>query len=216
MLPFFDAGQEAHGVIAIGQVATGYVAIGQMATGVIAVGQLARGVFVVGQLAVGCCGVGMVGLGVFWMAALMGLGGRGKGIVLPLVPSLEPPRNFPATTLSSAVWHGQGAGWLAVLLRLEADGSVALYEQSQRLGAKLSCRVLGRARSACMASTACYAVAHVRRVGNLLVCDRLMNVPGRSTDRPHFWLWTVLGFVALIAVAIAVWEIALWPLIMAL
>lgn len=216
MLPLFDVGQEAHGVIAIGQIATGYVAIGQMATGVVAIGQLARGVFVLGQLAIGCYAVGMGGLGVFGLAALLGIAGRGKGIVLPLVPSLEPPRVFPPNTTSAAVWHGQGAGWLAVVLRVEPDGTLGLYEQGQRLGAKISCGLLGSAHTACQPHGTCNALAHVQRMGAHLVCNRLMDIPISASQRPHFWPLTLLRFLALIIVAVAVWEIALWPLIIAL
>ena len=88
-MKLLDAGQHAEGVIAIGQFATGFIAIGQVATGVIAVGQVARGVFCLGMLSCGLWSIGMVSLGLVWSGAMVGAGGRGKGLLLlELVPRL--------------------------------------------------------------------------------------------------------------------------------
>ncbi|NOY26516.1 MAG: hypothetical protein GXP62_11640 [Oligoflexia bacterium] len=102
-MKIIDVQQEATGFIAIGQVATGFLALGQMATGVIAIGQVARGVFVVGQVGIGLVSVGMGSAGLFWSAAMFGVGGRGLVIVLPLLPSgrkmLDPPQTVAAAAL---------------------------------------------------------------------------------------------------------------------
>lgn len=85
MLRWFDVGEEAQGVIAIGARATGVIAIGQLATGVIAIGQVARGVFCVGQLAAGMVVLGQLSFGVTFNAAMLGVGGTSPGwFVLPL------------------------------------------------------------------------------------------------------------------------------------
>lgn len=81
----FDAGLEAHGVIAVGQIATGVIAIGQFATGVIAIGQVARGVIALGQLAVGIAGAGQIGAGVLYGAGMVGIGAFAGGFI-PLGP----------------------------------------------------------------------------------------------------------------------------------
>lgn len=73
-------------MLAFGQMATGVVAVGQLARGVIAVGQLAVGVFVVGQ--------GVVALG--WGLGMVGVAGRGKGIVLRMLPKYRRDRGAPA------------------------------------------------------------------------------------------------------------------------
>lgn len=87
MAPLFQAGQHAHGIIAVGQVATGVIAIGQMATGVIAVGQVARGVVAIGQVALGIVAIGMGSVGLVYAGGLVGVGGRaGFGFILPLMP----------------------------------------------------------------------------------------------------------------------------------
>ena len=97
-MKFFDVGENAYGVIAIGaqatgffalgQIANGYIlAIGQSAFGFIAIGQLARGVFVVGQLAIGIFTVGQLAVGVHTCMAQMGIAGRkAAGLVYAIWP----------------------------------------------------------------------------------------------------------------------------------
>jgi hypothetical protein len=68
---WFDAGQFAEGVIAIGQGARGVIAIGQGASGVIAVGQLSRGFIAVGQLALGVLAFGQLAVGLVWAGGMV-------------------------------------------------------------------------------------------------------------------------------------------------
>lgn len=107
-------------MFAVGQESQGVFALGQSATGVIAVGQLARGVIVVGQGAVGIVAVGQGALGVLYAVAMLGVGARGFGGVLQLVPkpknepTIEPP---PETPLDALRLAGEGSGWVKVTLR---------------------------------------------------------------------------------------------------
>jgi hypothetical protein len=99
---------EQPGIFAIGQEAKGIFALGQMATGVVAVGQLARGVFVLGQLAIGVVAVGQGAVALGWGGGMIGVVGRGFGIVLKLLPRYrrdggKPP--FP------------GEGWIEANVR---------------------------------------------------------------------------------------------------
>lgn len=120
-------GQHAEGVIAIGQEATGILAIGQFATGFVAIGQVARGVFALGQLALGVFAVGQLGLGLTFCLAMVGAGGRAKGIVLPLVP--VPPRRKKMPPLADlAAVRSAGSGW--VRARLERGGGTTIVAVS--------------------------------------------------------------------------------------
>ena len=166
----------------------GFIAIGQLAWGFIAIGQMARGVFVLGQLAVGvagagqciCCiwGVGQVGMGVAWFSGMIGVAGRGFGGVLRMVPGLDPPRlEPPAVSYGEAVAVGGGH----VRLQVVEDGyGPALADGGMVLPVKLTPAVAGalQANSARVPEV----FAHLRREGQHVVCDELVEVPGlRST-----------------------------------
>ena len=203
---FFDAGDHAVGFIAVGQQATGFFAFGQVATGVIAIGQLARGGFVVGQLAVGLVGWGQAGIGVFHAAGMVGVGGRrGLGLVLPLVPSLGRPRVLPAPTELTAV-HAGTEGWVDVSLGRDALG-LGLFLGPQRLGIKLDRRLQSRADTL-TAEGPQRVLAHVKPIGSVLVCERLVYEPPRPFQKKGFWsiaalqgaMLLVLGVVYVAAV----------------
>jgi hypothetical protein len=197
---FFDAGDNAVGIIAVGQQATGVLAFGQMATGVIAVGQLARGGFVVGQLAFGLVGWGQVGAGMFHAVGMVGVGGRrGLGGVLPLVPTLGRPRILPEPTPFAAVASG-AEGWIEIQLAEDALG-LGLYQGGQRLPIKLDRRLQARAR-VIMAEGSRRVLAHTRRVGPLLVCERIAREPLRPPERKGFWGIASVQLVALLVLGI--------------
>lgn len=112
----FAVGPQAEGVIAIGQEATGVFAFGQFATGFVAVGQVARGFIAVGQLALGVFVVGQLALGLSFCMAMLGAGGRSRGIVLPLVP--VPPRKKKLPELRDlAHVRNKGSAWVQGSLR---------------------------------------------------------------------------------------------------
>ena len=125
MARIFDAGQHAHGFIAIGQSATGFIAIGQTALGVIAIGQLARGALAIGQAAFGIVSIGMVSGGLLGTVAIAGVAGRkGAGFVLELLPKLTRQRTLPTTTSAHAVWTSGEAGWVRATLVRDPNGNV--------------------------------------------------------------------------------------------
>lgn len=205
----FSVGDEP-GLFAFGQFATGVIAVGQVATGVIAIGQVARGVVAVGQLGIGLWGAGQVGVGLFGAAGI-GIGGRGKGLVLPLVPTVEPPYEFPPCKTFEEVKAGFGDGWVSLKLKQLAGGQIGLGTDAEVLPLKLACQLVMKARSEVMRFGEAPVVAHVRRMGDVLVCDRLMHVPTAMTTRPGFWVGLVFRMAVLIAIAVAVWTVALLP-----
>lgn len=180
---FFDAGDHATGFIAVGQHATGVIAFGQMATGVIAVGQVARGGIAIGQVAVGLIGWGQVGVGVFHAAGMVGVGGRGFGIVLPLVPSIGRPRVLPEATSYGAIEAG-GEGWIEADLGQD-QGGLGLYQSGQRLPVKLDRRLQSRGYEI-VAEGPRRVRAFTRRIGNVMVCERIAHEPPRPYQKKSF------------------------------
>jgi hypothetical protein len=179
------------GLFAFGQFATGVIAIGQVATGVVAIGQVARGVVAVGQLGIGLFAAGQVCVGLFGAAGI-GVGGRGKGLVLPLVPTIEPPYDFPPCTTFDNVKAGFGDGWIEAKLQQIDGGHIGLGAETGLLPLKLACQLVMKARSELMRFGDAPVVAHIRRMGDVLVCDRLMHVPTAMTTRPGFWIGLAL------------------------
>lgn len=111
-IKWFDVGEQAVGVIALGQFATGVLAIGQVATGVVAVGQLARGVFVLGQLGYGAAVVAQLGASVGIVGGMLGVGARRWfGWTVGLIPSSRP---HPEPSQHWSVWRAAGLVALAV------------------------------------------------------------------------------------------------------
>ena len=88
-MKFFDAGENAVAIIAVGVSPTGVIAIGALPLGFFALGQGARGVFVLGQLAIGLVSVGQVSLGILYSIGQLSFGARGFGqLFLPLFPKI--------------------------------------------------------------------------------------------------------------------------------
>ena len=184
-MKFFDVGAHAVGVIAIGQQATGFFAFGQFATGVIAIGQVARGGIAIGQLAFGFIGWGQVGAGMFHAVGMVGVGGRGLGPVLRLVPLIGRPRVLPPTTTLDAVAAGS-AGWI------EADVEKDLRLYQTHGGSVLPIKLDRRLQTGVQEITALgrhRVLAHTQRVAlgaaarePLLVCDRIAYEPRGPTN----------------------------------
>jgi hypothetical protein len=199
-MKFFDVGQHASGFIAIGQEATGFFALGQVATGVIAVGQLARGGFVVGQLAFGLVGWGQCGIGVYHAAGMVGVGGRrGIGLVVPLVPSIGRPRVLPPATPLEAVDAGDG-GWVEVEVGRDGEG-IGLFRSAQRLPIKIDRRLQKRALEI-TADGPRRVLAYTRRIGPVLVCDRIAHEPPRPYQKKGFAAIAAVQIVALLVLGV--------------
>jgi len=206
---FLDVGQEATGVIAIGQVATGVIAIGQMATGVIAIGQVARGGLAIGMGAFGLVTLGMVSVGVI-SASGLGVGGSGRGLVVRLVPRLQPRRRLPPVTTEAAFEaRTVSDGWVLLSARRDGGG-VRLYEGERPLPIKLASALLPAAL-AYATSGGREALAHVTRVGDGLVCGRLMEVPASQLRSAGFWIWLIFGFMGLLVLSALFWMFVAVP-----
>jgi len=209
-MKLFDAGQHATGFIAVGQEATGFFALGQIATGVIAIGQVARGGIAIGQVAFGLVGWGQGGLGVFHAVGMLGAGGRGLGVVVRLVPSLGRPREMPPVTPLAAVAAGHD-GWLDA----ELAPDLALSQAGARLPVKLDRRLQTRARALAAAGPH-RVLAHTRRIGPTLVCDRLAYEPPRPWHKPSFRIIAALQLAGLLVLGTAYAAVVGYPLITAL
>ncbi|MFO0586082.1 MAG: hypothetical protein U0441_01020 [Polyangiaceae bacterium] len=203
---FFSSGAHATGFIALGQEASGVIAIGQMATGVIAIGQMARGVIAIGQLGVGLVGWGQGGVGVFHAAGMIGVGGRrGIGGVAQLVPTIGRPRVPPQATTPQFVQAGT-PGWLELTLAAE-QGNLALFENNNRAPIKLDRRTLAGALRI-TAEGPQRVWAYTRRIGNTLVCERIVHVPLRNYQTKSFLPIAIVQILFLFVLGAAYWPIA--------
>ena len=190
----------------------GFIAIAQEAWGVIAIGQIARGFFVLGQLAVGVVGagqgafvvfgVGQVGAGVMGFSGMMGVAGRGFGLVLRLLPGFDLPRIPPKTVPLGEIHAGRQQG--AVRLQVLGEGvNVRLGLNGQALPIKLTPKAAG-ALGVTDRKTVPEIYAVLRREGRVLVCDRLIEVVGaRKTFR--FDAFFFMRFACLVALALVWW-----------
>lgn len=196
-MKLFDTGQEAVGVIAVGQMATGFFAFGQIATGVIAIGQVARGGIAIGQVAFGLVGWGQGGAGIFHAVGMLGVGGRGFGPVLRLVPSIGRPRELPPVTSVADVAAGTD-GWVDV----QVSPDLGLWQGGVRLPVKLDRRLQRRAAEIAGAPPQ-RVLAYTRRIGPVLVCERLAYEPLRPYQKRGFWLLATLQLVGLLGLGTA-------------
>lgn len=201
-MDFISVGQEARGFIAIGQHATGVFAFGQIATGVIAIGQVARGCFALGQVALGFIGWGQAGFGVLHAVGMLGAGGRGFGIVLRLVPALGKKRVPPPLSPPDRVYAGQ-PGWLE--LDLFHDGAnLGLGAGGQRWPIKVHRQLIGDATRLTTQGPR-HVYAYVTKIGQILVCERILHEPPRPYEVPGWYTLGVVQFAGLLALACAWW-----------
>ncbi len=206
-----DVGQHAHGFIAIGQTATGVIAIGQLATGVIAIGQIARGGIAIGMGAIGLFAWGMAAVGLFRAGGLVGIGGtKGIGLIVPLVPDLGAERSPPTlTTLAQLYASRSWAGWIQLDLRM-IDGQPAFAHAGSPIA--LEIEGIPRDRIVRYAQTAPYRTfGFVNVAGAALTCTRLMDSGEERHTKAMWWVVTLTRLAALIAVAVAVWALAIAP-----
>lgn len=209
---WISVGQEANGVIAIGQQATGVIALGQFATGVVAIGQVARGFVAIGQVSIGVFAIGMGSVGLFYSVGMLGAGGRGLGIILPLVPSLGPKVAVPDTVPAGRLLGGRARdGWVSATLDRDAHGPVLLVA-----GEPLEVRFDIRLRAAIEARAAGPVTARLTRTGGGWVCDRLQAVPMRRWLAPGWWAWWATQLGGLAVASVLFWALAGIPVVQAL
>lgn len=200
---WIDVGGEAHGIVAIGQFATGVIAIGQVAWGVVAIGQVAVGWIAVGQVAIGGATAGMVGVGLHGTIAMIGVGGRGWGSVLPLLPSLG-RRLVPQgiATLEAVRASRDDDGWVRLHLVPQPEARLAIFDGSLRVR---DVRIDARARRAAMSAAPGDVWAHLRRSGDGWVADRLIGVPRPRFTEPRWWLVWGVQLMGLLLLSAALW-----------
>jgi hypothetical protein len=212
----FDAGQHAHGFIAVGQFATGFVAIGQVATGVIAIGQVARGCIAIGMASFGIVSIGMASLGLLNTFAMVGVAGRkGGGLVIELLPKLSRKRVLPAARSTQEIWSSGEPGWVRATLVRDPNGNAALFGDGRPLGVKMSPPLRAVAEKA-LAQGAPEVLAFASRAGDVLVSDRLMQAtPPTLVERLGYASW-VPRFAALTLLCALYWIVVGFPLVRAL
>lgn len=201
-MQFVSVGGRAEGFIAIGQEATGVIAIGQQATGVIAIGQIACGCFCLGQAAVGFVGWGQAGVGIFHAVGMVGVGGRGFGLVIRLVPGVGRKRVVPEVIDVRSALHGN-RGWVEADLFFDSHG-LGLASQGQRLPVKFDRRLQSGAKSLTVHGTQT-VWAYLSQHAGVVVCERIQHAPPRPFERSSFFVWAALQFAALVALATVWW-----------
>lgn len=199
---FFAIGQEAEGFIAIGQIATGVIAIGQVATGVIAIGQAARGVVAVGMVAFGIVSLGMLSGGLVYAVGMVGAGGRGLGMIIPLVPVPRATPKLPEIASLEAIRASAREGWIRAKLRVGASGLPELLQQGIALPVTLSASMLSAATG--HAQIGSEVVARVVPQRSELRVTEMKVLPGGGS-----WIARVLQIALLIAMASAYWHLVL-------
>jgi hypothetical protein len=212
----FDAGQHAHGFIAVGQFATGFIAIGQVATGVIAIGQVARGCIAIGMASFGIVSIGMASLGLLNTFALVGVAGRrGGGGVFELVPRLTRKRALPPTSSVAEVWSSGQPAWVRATLVRDPNGNAALFDDGRPIGVKMAPPIRRTAEKA-LAEGSCDVLAYASRVGDVLVSDRLMQASTPTLiERLSYATWAPrLAGLALLATVY--WLLVGFPIVRAL
>ena len=207
MIRWIDVGEDAHGVIAFGQIATGVIAVGQMATGVIAVGQVARGLIAVGQGAVGLIAIGQGAIGVFYGVGMVGVGGRGFGIVLPTVPQFAHDFKLP-----------EGPNWRRA--RYLGDLKVELEPgdgPEPRLARDAAVRLDSRLRAALegLPEGEALLVRLGDDPGGPVIVQAYRLPPPRWKDS-GWWGWWAFQLCALVGACVAFWLITGIPLAQAL
>lgn len=201
-MQFLSVSGKAEGFIAIGQEATGVIAIGQQATGVVAIGQIACGCFCLGQAAIGFIGWGQAGVGIFHAVGMVGVGGRGFGLVIRLVPGVGRKRVLPDVIDVGAALRGT-KGWVQADLYFDSHG-LGLASGGQRLPVKFDRRLQSGAKSLTVhgpQTVWAYLAPHQ----GVTVCERIQHAPPRPFERPSFFVRAALQFAALIALATAWW-----------
>lgn len=188
----------------------GLFAVGQVSFGVFALGQAAVGLVAVGQAAVGLVALGQGAIGLYWGAGMLNVGAR--GFPLNIAPRYPVPRELPDTTDLSQVEAGYGDGWIEADLRRSHSGTPALFFGSVPADVRLQASLIHAAEYELETHGEPKVVAHVKRVGGHLVCDRLVHVLVPPTEQPGFWRKIGWRTAILTAVAVPLTAYVLFPL----
>jgi hypothetical protein len=202
MLPFFDVGEDARGVIAIGQMATGVVAIGQVATGVIAIGQFSRGVIAIGQFSIGVFAVGMFAGGLF-MGVGAGIAPRFIGAGFSMFPGARARVAVPALRRLGEIATGS-MDWVRLHFRRLHDDRLEVSENRvpvlahirEPLATNAKLRVHNEAKDlfahVTRAHDGSFVIGRIRETGE-------PTAAAHATRRAH-WFFGTLLYVVLVTV----------------
>jgi hypothetical protein len=207
---FFDVGPEATGFIAVGQFATGFIAIGQVATGVVAIGQVARGIIVVGQLAVGLVSLGMLSGGLIGSVGMLGAGGRGLGLIVPLVPRLHDIRELPPVVTFDELARGAAReGWIEASFEVSPDQSGRVLVE----GVPLPVRIDARLRRALAKHAGRSLLVSLERRGTDFVAVGAMQIPESRIRNPRWWAIWAAQVGVLVVACVFFWLAVIHPLL---
>ncbi|MEQ1507431.1 MAG: hypothetical protein ABMB14_34700 [Myxococcota bacterium] len=197
-----DIGADARGFVAIGQFATGVFAFGQVAWGLVAVGQIAFGGLAIGQVAVGGVSIGLVGVGMQFTAGMIGIGGRGRGWILRLLPSLGRRRVPTGISTVAAIRASGRPGWVRLHLVPRSNAAVAVFDGTTHAA---DIRLDARVRRAGLAAAPGDVWAELRPSVDGWVANRLIAVPRPRTLEPRWWFVWGAQLMGLLLLAAIVW-----------
>ncbi|MEQ1569313.1 MAG: hypothetical protein ABMA64_26990, partial [Myxococcota bacterium] len=148
--------------------------------------------------------VGLVGVGLHWTAAMVGIGGTGRGWIVPLMPRLDrraPPA--PLVTLDQVRASRQG-GWCALGLGAPTgpEGGIGVWFGGQPA---TDVRLDARCRAAATEAAPGEVWAHLRPARQGWVADRLVRAAPPRHLRPEWWLGWSLQLATWMLLSAATW-----------
>lgn len=189
-------------MVGVGEAPLAVFAVGQFARGIFVMGQFAVGVVVLAQFGVAVWGVGQFGFGVGWFTGMFAVSGR--GFPVRLIPGLDPPREAPVAVPFEAISRGgpEASGFVRATVVATVGGGAQLGGSAGPLPVKLSPRVAGALAEASLRGTPQELFAHLKHAAGHVVCDRLVEIPGR---RATYGMGFQIGRMALLVLLSAVW-----------
>ncbi|MBX3125825.1 MAG: hypothetical protein KF718_03885 [Polyangiaceae bacterium] len=208
-----DVGDNAFGFIAIGQFATGFFALGQIATGVIAIGQVARGFFVIGQVGFGLLSLGMASGGLVYSIGMVGVGGRGLGLIIPMLPRLRELRQLPPQTPFERIARGDAEdGWVEAVVR-EGQGRQFRLEIP---GARTTVKIDAHLRHELSKLDGRRVLTRIRRSDGALVARQMMPLPPARIGQSRWWVIWAAQLSLLAIVTLVFWFVVARPVLSAM
>jgi hypothetical protein len=162
-------------------------------------------------VAIGGLAIGLVAAGLHGAVAMLGVGGVGRGFVLPLLPSLG-RRLSPSDPVRMAAIRGGAEGWVRLHLEPRPDGRIAVYEEGERVR---DVRLDARVRRAAAAVVPADVWARLRPSRDGWVAERLFHLEPPRWVEPRWWLVWGAQLAGLTLLAAAVWGLVVRPLLAA-
>ena len=167
---------------------------------------LARGFIAIGQGALGVFALGMGSVGIVGSIGMIGAGGRGFGLIFPLVPSLGPTWDLPETVpLRDA---RKGGGWVDARLEgttLTVDGKAADIRFDAKLRPMIEAQTEPRD-----------VLARLEPRDGGAVCVALQAVPPARWKSPGWWGFWAAQMTGLSFACVLFWLLAGIPVVQAL